>query len=513
MAPWKRTLYTTWFAQLLAICGFSMVVPFIPLRIKELSGLSEMEAAKLVGWASFLPGVAMFISAPIWGIVADRYGRKLMIMRATFAGAIIMALMGVMPNVAGIMVCRTLQGVFTGSISASVTLVASVTPTRYSGYALGLIQGAVYSGTFLGPLVGGILCDRFGFMKSCVFAGAALGLGTLLVLFGTREDFTPVRETRREMLGSFRQMFHNRRFLKTALIIFIVYVGACVTIPVFQFFVLDLSRQTELTGPFTQGLNRFAGWVAQSHGNGPVDAEKIVNTLTGLIFGFTGIASAFAAALLGKVGDRWGHRRILMACALLGGMVTIPHMFARTVGELFLLRLAFGFLSAGMVPCANVLIRHSVAEKNVGKAFGINTSIGALGWGLGPLMGGYFTSLRSPFFASGVILMAVAVYVWLIVPQSRHDEPALNDPPLPRQKPRDGLRHQDYLPVGQLRVDGQRQRLRGSPFGLGEIARFIAQRLEALLLMQTERVIDRAPDPCCARCAFSASRWGTRMTY
>ena len=115
---WRVTLYTTWVAQVFAIVGFSFVMPFMPFYIREL-GVTD---PKLVAvWAGLLgsgSGITMALAGPVWGWVADRYGRKLMVQRAMFGGAIILTLMGLARNVRELFGLRVLQGTITGTVPA-----------------------------------------------------------------------------------------------------------------------------------------------------------------------------------------------------------------------------------------------------------------------------------------------------------------------------------------------------------------------------------------------------------
>ena len=155
MPHWRRTLYTVWFTEFIAIVGFSFVIPFIPYYIQELGVTDRQQVVLWAGLATSLMSVSFAIMAPIWGMLADRHGRKLMVMRATFAGAILMALMGFVTNVQQLVLLRIVQGMFTGTIAAATALVASVVPKQHSGAAIGSLQNAVYLGTSLGPLLAG----------------------------------------------------------------------------------------------------------------------------------------------------------------------------------------------------------------------------------------------------------------------------------------------------------------------------------------------------------------------
>src|SRR5919199_3685899 len=144
--PWKRTLGVTAASQTLCILGFSFVMPFLPLYINQ---LGVHGVARITLWAAILQGgsaISMAITAPLWGVLADRYGRKIMVVRAAFSAALLVGMMGLAQNVYHLLILRTLQGAFTGTVSASQALVASHTPRQRLGFSLGIMQTAVFSG-------------------------------------------------------------------------------------------------------------------------------------------------------------------------------------------------------------------------------------------------------------------------------------------------------------------------------------------------------------------------------
>jgi len=407
-----------WVAQLVAIVGFWMVTPFLPVHVQHLNGMDDGEAARWMGWAGFAAGMAMTVFAPVWGVLADRHGRKLMVLRSMLGGAVVMALMGFAPNAGWIIVCRALQGALTGSVAASVTLVSSITPIEHTGYAIGVLQSAVHIGVLIGPLAGGVVCDRFSFLNSCLVAAAMLLFAGGLVLVGAQEEFKPAEHVAGEDRKSYATMMRSGTFVSAILIVFLVNVSVCVVLPVMQLYVKELVTGGALDGLVSQPLYRVAALLVKRKAGIDPAPESVVNTLTGGLYGFAGVAAALSAAISGRIGDRWNHRRLLILSAVLAGFVTIPHVFAESIGELFLYRMGYGFASAGMVVAANAIIRQVTKDEHVGKAYGLSTSTGALGWAFGPLVGGYmgkYAGLRSPFLFTGVMLVAVGFYVWFVM--------------------------------------------------------------------------------------------------
>src|SRR5919202_2113810 len=171
-AQWRRKFVTLCCAQLLALLGFSMALPFLPLYIQHM-GVAEPRAA--ARWAALMTsgsGVVMATLAPVWGALADRYGRKPMVARALLGGGLMVGLMSLARSPGQLLALRTTQGAFSGTVSASRTLLASVAPPAELGFALGMMQTAMFVGNSAGPLIGGIVADRFGFATTFVFTAA-----------------------------------------------------------------------------------------------------------------------------------------------------------------------------------------------------------------------------------------------------------------------------------------------------------------------------------------------------
>jgi len=174
-----------------------LFLPFIPYYIQELGVTDAQQVVLWTGIATSAMSVSFAITAPLWGMLADRHGRKLMVMRATFAGAVLTALMAQVTNVQQLVLLRMLQGALTGTIAAATTLVAGVVPKQYSGAALGSLQTAIAIGGSLGPLLGGIVADSLGYRSSFYITALLLLTSGILVTLLVHEDFHPVEDVTR----------------------------------------------------------------------------------------------------------------------------------------------------------------------------------------------------------------------------------------------------------------------------------------------------------------------------
>jgi MFS family permease len=126
------------------------------------------------------------------------------------------------------------------------------------------------------------------------------------------------------------------------------------------------------------------------------------------------LASAIAAVLIGRLGDRVGHRRVLPACLLGAALVCVPQAFVRSPGGLFAWRLALGVFLGGLLPSTNALLAGLVPAERRGSAFGLGATALSLANVTGPLSGallGGTLGMRSVFFATGVLFMVGLVFV------------------------------------------------------------------------------------------------------
>ncbi|MGH2390156.1 MAG: MFS transporter, partial [Chloroflexota bacterium] len=284
---WQRVLWASFVAQILAIVGFSFVYPFLPLYVQHL-GVHDTHAVLI--WSGALYAgttVAMTIFAPLWGAVSDRYGRKVMVVRAMGCGAVLIWLMIFAQNPEELLALRIMQGVLAGSVAASQALVSSAVPRERLGFAMGLMQTALFTGNSIGPLLGGQMDVHFGFRVTFLAAAALLAIATLLVVFMVDEDFTPVTRRHDEPRRSFWQdskvILENRQLALLIVVLCAVQFGGQIVGPILPVFVQQL-------------------------GGNSANAAA----LAGNVFSIAGICSAVTAVFAGRLMDRRGHFRLIL---------------------------------------------------------------------------------------------------------------------------------------------------------------------------------------------------------
>ncbi len=403
LPQWRRNLYILVSVQILSTAGFSLVFPFLPLYVKELGVATTGSIEFWSGLVFSSQALTMMFTAPIWGTIADRYGRKPMLIRASLGGAILVGAMGFAQNAEQLVVLRTIQGLVSGVIAASNALVAASTPPEKSGEALGLMQTGTWIGIAIGPLVGGVLGDAFGFRESFWITGVMLGLAAMAVIAWVKEDFTPQESKDRPgFLSSYRALIHAPDMAGLYSSTFLFSLARSVTLPIAALFVLELM--------------------------GPTAA---VATVTGMLMGFKAIVGSGSAVWLGKLGDRLGHPRVLLFGALLGVLLYIPQPFVTDAWQLVVLQALTGLVQGAMVPAIGALMNLRTPSGAKGAAYGLDNSVNAGGRMIAPMLGAavaVWFGLRGVFALAGLVYVGSALVAWRIYRNSQRDHQSVVQP-------------------------------------------------------------------------------------
>lgn len=388
MVDWKRNLYVIWTAQFLSIMGFSFGLPFAPYYMQEL-GVTDPVDLKF--WASLFASAAplsLCVFSPIWGAVADRVGRKPMMLRAYIGGSIVLTLMGLVTRVEYLIVLRLLQGALTGTVTASLALVSTNTPSGRSGIALGAMSAAVYSGGMVGACLGGVTADLFGYRTAFFISGGLLIAAACLVFWGAKEVFQPPQ--RRPLLTTFRPAM-SRLWIAAPLLALFVGVGFTR-----QF---DTAMFPLLTQEINGKLEGAASW-------------------TGALSAMGGLAGLIAALTVGWLADRSRPERLGGWLALGAALCVFPQGLAYAFLPLFFERFGMILCAGGLDPVLNVWLAKTTPEKSRGFIFGWAASAKCLGWIFAPLVAGAIAAwigVRAVYFVNcGLYLVFGAALVLVL---------------------------------------------------------------------------------------------------
>jgi MFS transporter, DHA1 family, multidrug resistance protein len=362
--------------------AFGFVLPFLPLYLKEIGVTPE---SAVVFWSGALvtsTGVSLAIFSPIWGALADRHGRKVMVLRALLVGGLIIALMGLVQNVGQFLILRILQGMFTGTIAAATALVASIVPRERLAASMGQLQTSVYVGIAAGPVMGGVIAEAVGIRGTFFIAGAMLAVGGIFVWQFVHEHFTPPSTTRPlGFFDSLRLGLRSRTLMPLMVTLLLVQLSTAIVFPILPLFVERIT-----------------------HAGDPV------KLYAGLAFGATAVFSALAALTYSRLVDRSGYRRILIFACFGAALLFLPQAFVQNAGQFLLLRGGLGIFFGVLIPATNAIVGLSTPPELRGSAYGLTSGATAVGNAVGPLLG---STLAATFGFPSVFIVTAAVLALL----------------------------------------------------------------------------------------------------
>ncbi|GIO10030.1 MFS transporter [Brevibacillus reuszeri] len=389
MEIWRRNLYVLCGSLFVVMVAMSMIMPFLPLYIQQDFGIEDPH--EVTAWAGIIFG-ANFLTAglvsPIWGNLADKHGRKIMILRSGYFMSITVALTGFAGSVWQLLALRLINGLVGGIIPASTALVASSVPKEQIGWAQGMLQSFITAGTIMGPLFGGLLAERIGFRMIFVITGCLLLLATLVITFTVKENFVPPEKKDRSSLREDFQMIFSSKELPALFFVTVMIQFALFSIiPVLPIYIAQLLG--------SEGA-KVALWA-------------------GLVQAAMGVANVFASPRLGRLGDRYGSQKVLLGALLMSAILFIPQGLVATVWQLVLLRFLLGLSLGGLLPSVNSLLRRATPVHMVSRVYGYNNSFVSIGSMLGPMIGGFlagYVSISGVFFMTSAFLFINAGWVY-----------------------------------------------------------------------------------------------------
>lgn len=392
---WQKAIIALIFAQLLSACAFGFSAPLTPLYVQYLGVQGEDQIALWSGILTSSAGWTLALTSPLWGAIADRYGRKMMVLRAAFGGMLVVGAMGFVTSVEQLLVLRFLQGMTTGVVVAITALVASITPKQRLGRSLGLLQTALFTGSSLGPFIGGYLADAFGYRMPFYMTGVVLGISGLTVLLFVHEPARKPNPPAAKVIapkstGWWRAFAANTRSIATPAMLAMIAILAMVS--------LSQSIISPILPLVIQFMESDSGRVA---------------TDSGLILGVTGFTSAIAAVWLGRYSEKWGYQRVLIGCAIGAAIVYIPQTFAATTWQMLTLRGMLGFFLGGLGPVSQAVIAEISPEDKRGTAYGLSNSANSIGYAVGPLLGAGIAifNYHAVFLTTAILLFIVGIWV------------------------------------------------------------------------------------------------------
>ena len=382
MPHWKRNLVVLCGVQFLTMVAFFFYMPLVPYYLLELGTGSTAQATTWAAIYSTGSALAMMISAPMWGSLGDRHGRKLMLVRATLSSTVTIGALYFVRSPEQLVTTRIVQGLMGGALAAVTTLVATETPEEHLGASLGLLVMVQSGARAVGPLLGGIAADSLG-LRAVFPISSSLAFVALLgaVLLVRERAHVPARKRDRPGARLGRQMLaavRGRSVMALLAVLCILGIAIAVLGPVLSLYILSLSP----------------------------DNERIA-TLAGAISSAAALTTSVSALLTGRLADRVGPKTMLVVCGLGVALTCVPQALVRSPTQLLVMRAVQGIFAGGIVPTATALLARSTQPSRRGTVFGLGSSARAAGRAIGPLVGAASANLWG---MPSVFLVTAGVY-------------------------------------------------------------------------------------------------------
>lgn len=387
--PWRRNLWVCVAGSFATLIGMTLLLPFLPLYVAELGAEGRVEIAWWSGVAYAATFLTAAIVAPLWGRIGDRYGRKLMLIRASLGMAVAIALTGLAGSVWQLVTLRALTGLLGGYASGSMTLVAVQTPREHSAWALGTLSSGIMAGSLLGPLAGGFLPPLIGIRGTFFLSGAIIFVAFLATALLIVEDRSTVGPRGADVAAKDDGSFDR------GLVARMLFVGMLLTLANFS------------VEPI---LTIYVGTLV---------ADDHVTRVAGLVMASAALGSILSAPRVGRLADRIGPMRVIAGGLVAAGLLLVPQAFVTAEWQLLVLRFAMGISLGGLLPCIASVVRHAVPARSAGSVLGLSTSAQYAGQVIGPLAGGAIGGFYGPdavFLATAGVMLVGA----LVVATSRH---------------------------------------------------------------------------------------------
>lgn len=383
---WRRNLAVCLVGSFTTIVAMTLLLPFLPLYVEEL-GVSDHAA--IAQWSGIAYGATFFAAAlvaPLWGRLADRYGRKAMLVRASLGMAVAMSLIGMAENVWELVGLRLFAGLAGGYASGSTILVATQTPKNRSGWALGMLSTGIMAGNLVGPLLGGALPPLIGIRNTFWLAGGVIFVTFLATVFFIREDWRPGRVKAPGSSAGWAAVPDKRpvvAMLATGLLLMLANMSIE---PIITLYVAQL-----------------------------VEDPSRVTMVAGIVMSAAALGSILSAARLGRLADQIGHWNVIIGALAVSALLLIPQAFVTEGWQLIVLRFLMGLALGGLLPSVTSVIRHNVPDHAAGGVLGYSTSAQYAGQVVGPLLGGFVgghVGMPVVFLGTSVLMGLGAIYAW-----------------------------------------------------------------------------------------------------
>ena len=383
---WRRNLFAVTAASFIGFTGFTLVMPFLPLYFRELGVTDVGEIALWTGFSLGVTPAMTAVLAPLWGRMADRFGRKIMVERSLASFVVVMAAMAWATEAWHVLALRVFQGFFAGYGALALTMAADSAPPGGMAAAIGTVQTAQRLGPALGPVIGGAVAGVVGLRRAFLVAAAFYAAGFVLVLISYAERRTALEASRDGRVAAPAPTWRHILRIET----FGLLMGA-------MFLLQFVDRSL---GPI---LPLFLSDLGV-----PLPRVPLVS---GVLFSVAAGAGALGNTLCARLLKRISVRAVLCAAAAVAAAAALV-LAARPRLELVSLAIAaFGAAVGTAMTTAYTAGGNALPAAVRGTGFGLLTSASLTGLALSPIVAGLLGALdiRVVFVVDALAMGALAI--------------------------------------------------------------------------------------------------------
>lgn len=374
---WQRNVWALALSVFIAFVGFQFFSPFLPLYVREL-GVSDPAAVAL--WSGVLAAVTPTVSgllAPLFGRLADRFGRKMMLIRSLAGFTVIIAAMGLVTSVQQLFAARFLQGLFAGFTPMAMAVASVSAPREKVATAIARVQGAQLLSVAVGPAIGGFAATHLGIRPAFYVTAAlcAVSLVALVFLFQEQRAAPPGDSPARLRSAPFREFLRQPYFVPVMTLLVIAQFidrGLALVIP------LQVAHMADVAAPAAT---------------------------SGIIISAAAVGATLSASFAARLSAAVPTGQLLFLQLVAGGVFCAGMAWAGSWVSLLVLRVLVALCLGGTLTLAYALGGMIVPAEARGAAFGWLAMGVQIGTAASPLLTGALaaTTLRGAYFLDGAL--------------------------------------------------------------------------------------------------------------
>ena len=401
---WRRTLSAMWVAMFFVFLEGTFGATFVPVFLQRDLHQTMHQSELWTCYMIVVPSLTMFFAQPLWGIYADRHGRKPIVIFGVISACCLRSLWFFVHHPITLVVLGGFAGALGAGVVTGQAILASTAPRERLGEIMGKLGTAMTVGFLIGPVVGQACASAIGPRNTFLLQALFALTGAIVLWLFVEERFQkPARPARATLAAAFLHDFEvlagNRQLQMLFVTTFVVFFGWSSMWPIMVYYVQTLGIPLGQAGA-------YAAYV------------MVV----------VGVVQTASVPFLGKLGDRGGQKRILVLSTLGSGLFILPHAIVQNYGQFFAVRMAATAIGGGVNPTSAALAAQALPQERHGGAYGVLASARSLAAAFGPLVGGHLAAaghIRSVYLWTGAITICAGVLAQLAVREERPATPAV----------------------------------------------------------------------------------------